>query len=222
MGFMVLTCGLGLFAAAVFHLVGHGFYKATLFLSSGSAIAKRRQKAARPPAPTLAPARWSAVHGSAMLLAGAALYAASSIVRPPEFEHGSTHALLVFAWATAAAALAGWLARNPDVRAALIGTFVLLVAAIGYLTLVGAVTGFLAVGLPPATVPPASSLGIVTVTVILGALTLLRQAPPNGWMGRLQRVIYTKALAAGNIAASRSQPMPTTHPLAYQPMGALR
>ncbi|KAA8956335.1 MAG: hypothetical protein F6Q13_16955 [Mycobacterium sp.] len=143
-------------------------------------------------------------------------------MRPPEFEHGSTHALLVFAWATAAAALAGWLARNPDVRAALIGTFVLLVAAIGYLTLVGAVTGFLAVGLPPATVPPASSLGIVTVTVILGALTLLRQAPPNGWMGRLQRVIYTKALAAGNIAASRSQPMPTTHPLAYQPMGALR
>ncbi|BCI85018.1 hypothetical protein NIIDMKKI_02240 [Mycobacterium kansasii] len=44
MGFMILTCGLGLSAAAVFHLVGHGFYKATLFLSSGSAIAKRRQR----------------------------------------------------------------------------------------------------------------------------------------------------------------------------------
>ena len=29
MGFMILTCGLGLWAAAVFHLVAHGFYKAT-------------------------------------------------------------------------------------------------------------------------------------------------------------------------------------------------
>ncbi|HTY28823.1 MAG TPA: proton-conducting transporter membrane subunit, partial [Mycobacterium sp.] len=44
MGFMILTCGLGLWAAAVFHLVAHGFYKATLFLSSGSAIAYRRRK----------------------------------------------------------------------------------------------------------------------------------------------------------------------------------
>ena len=50
MGFMVLTCGLGLWAAAVFHLVAHGFYKATLFLSSGSAIAQRRRLASLPPA----------------------------------------------------------------------------------------------------------------------------------------------------------------------------
>ena len=49
MGFMILTCGLGLWAAAVFHLVAHGFYKATLFLSSGSAIAYRRRKRALPP-----------------------------------------------------------------------------------------------------------------------------------------------------------------------------
>ena len=40
MGFMILTCGLGLWAAAVIHLVAHGFYKATLFLSSGSAVAR--------------------------------------------------------------------------------------------------------------------------------------------------------------------------------------
>ena len=49
MGFMILTCGLGLWAAAVFHLVAHGFYKATLFLSSGSAIAYRRRSRAMPP-----------------------------------------------------------------------------------------------------------------------------------------------------------------------------
>ena len=42
MGFMILTCGLGLWAAAVFHLFAHGFYKATLFLS---------RVGDRPPAP---------------------------------------------------------------------------------------------------------------------------------------------------------------------------
>lgn len=38
MGYMVLQCGLGCFAAAVFHLIAHGFYKATLFLQSGSGL----------------------------------------------------------------------------------------------------------------------------------------------------------------------------------------
>ena len=38
MGFMILQCGLGFFAAAVTHLVLHGFYKAYLFLSSGTAV----------------------------------------------------------------------------------------------------------------------------------------------------------------------------------------
>ncbi|WP_248897345.1 proton-conducting transporter membrane subunit [Haloplanus halobius] len=38
MGFMILQCGLGFFAAAVTHLILHGFYKAYLFLSSGGAI----------------------------------------------------------------------------------------------------------------------------------------------------------------------------------------
>ncbi|EUA02310.1 NADH-Ubiquinone/plastoquinone (complex I), various chains family protein [Mycobacterium kansasii 732] len=210
MGFMILTCGLGLSAAAVFHLVGHGFYKATLFLSSGSAIAKRRQKAARPPAPTLTTARWAAIHTKAMLLPAAALYAATSIVRLPNVEHGSAHVLLVFTWATAAAALTGWLARSPGARAALIGAVALLVGAIGYVALVGVVTGFLAPDLPPVTVPSASSAGVIAVAVILAALTLLPRTPTNGWAGRLQRALYAKALVAGHVPAVRPQQIPTT------------
>lgn len=38
MGFMILQCGLGFFTAAIAHLILHGFYKAYLFLSSGSLI----------------------------------------------------------------------------------------------------------------------------------------------------------------------------------------
>jgi NAD(P)H-quinone oxidoreductase subunit 5 len=38
MGFMILQCGLGFFAAAITHLILHGFYKAYLFLSSGTTV----------------------------------------------------------------------------------------------------------------------------------------------------------------------------------------
>ncbi len=39
MGFMMLQCGLGAFAAAALHMVGHAFYKAHAFLASGSVVA---------------------------------------------------------------------------------------------------------------------------------------------------------------------------------------
>lgn len=38
MGYMIMQCGLGCFSAAVFHLIAHGFYKASLFLNAGSAL----------------------------------------------------------------------------------------------------------------------------------------------------------------------------------------
>lgn len=37
MGFMMLQCGLGAFSMAVLHIIGHAFYKAYAFLSSGTA-----------------------------------------------------------------------------------------------------------------------------------------------------------------------------------------
>ena len=38
MGFMIMQCGLGLFNAAIVHLILHGFYKAYLFLSAGEEV----------------------------------------------------------------------------------------------------------------------------------------------------------------------------------------
>jgi NAD(P)H-quinone oxidoreductase subunit 5 len=209
MGFMIVTCGLGLSAAAVFHLVGHGFYKATLFLSSGSAIAKRRQKAARPPAPALTPARRAATQLTALLLPAAALYVASVVVPLHGAEHGSAEALLIFAWATAAATLLGWLGRSPTTWALLAAGAGLVVAATAYLAVLGAVTEFLTPAIPPVTVPSASGLGIALVAIVLGALALLRKAPGTGWAGRAQRFIYTKALVAGSFSATRLTPQPT-------------
>jgi NAD(P)H-quinone oxidoreductase subunit 5 len=42
MGFMMMQCGLGLFAAAIAHLCWHGLFKAYLFLNSGSAVKQKR------------------------------------------------------------------------------------------------------------------------------------------------------------------------------------
>lgn len=38
LGYMVFACGIGMFGLAMFHLVNHAFFKALLFLSSGSVI----------------------------------------------------------------------------------------------------------------------------------------------------------------------------------------
>ncbi len=49
MGFMLAQCGLGLFPAALAHLVTHGMFKAYLFLASGSAAQEIRYKTNYPP-----------------------------------------------------------------------------------------------------------------------------------------------------------------------------
>lgn len=50
MGFSLMLCGLGVYSAAMLHLVAHSFYKAHAFLSSGSVIdAMQRLKTHTPP-----------------------------------------------------------------------------------------------------------------------------------------------------------------------------
>lgn len=44
MGFMLMQCGMGLFAAALSHLVWHGLFKAYLFLNAGSVVGEKREK----------------------------------------------------------------------------------------------------------------------------------------------------------------------------------
>lgn len=49
MGFMIAQCGLGLFPAAIAHLVWHGCFKAYLFLASGGAAQEKRLDLHYPP-----------------------------------------------------------------------------------------------------------------------------------------------------------------------------
>ncbi len=55
MGYMMMECGLGAFPLAVFHLVAHGLFKATVFLNCGDVIHKARLQPYNPPVPTEGP-----------------------------------------------------------------------------------------------------------------------------------------------------------------------
>jgi NADH-quinone oxidoreductase subunit L len=44
MGYMIMECGLGAFALAIFHLIAHGLFKATIFLNCGQGIHATRQE----------------------------------------------------------------------------------------------------------------------------------------------------------------------------------
>ena len=48
MGYMIMECGLGAFALAIFHLIAHGFFKASLFLGAGTGIHTSREEPKHP------------------------------------------------------------------------------------------------------------------------------------------------------------------------------
>lgn len=55
MGYMMMECGLGAFSLAVFHLIAHGLFKATVFLNCGDVIHKARLHPYDPPVPAPGP-----------------------------------------------------------------------------------------------------------------------------------------------------------------------
>ena len=55
MGYMIMECGLGAFSLAVFHLVAHGLFKASIFLNCGDEIHQSRHDPHPPACPDSSP-----------------------------------------------------------------------------------------------------------------------------------------------------------------------
>jgi NAD(P)H-quinone oxidoreductase subunit 5 len=68
MGFSLMVCGLGVYPAAMLHLVAHSFYKAHAFLSSGSQIDLIRAAKVSDPAGPMSPVKVVLGIGLALLL----------------------------------------------------------------------------------------------------------------------------------------------------------
>jgi NAD(P)H-quinone oxidoreductase subunit 5 len=96
MGFMLLQCGLGLWALAVLHIVAHSLYKAHAFLSSGDAV--RAVASVRKPGPVAVPGLVAVARAFALALVVYALVAFgfSFIAGPKSAQALALGAILIF------------------------------------------------------------------------------------------------------------------------------
>ena len=108
MGYLAVVAGLGVPAAVLVHVVGHGLWKAALFLGAGSAVDRVRRAGAEGHAPARASgAAAAAVAASAVVVAAALPWPGESLLATP-----STLLLVAAAALTAAVAAAGALGRG--------------------------------------------------------------------------------------------------------------
>ena len=110
MGFMTVQLGVGAFGAALFHLIGHAMYKASLFLGAGGSISAsaRRRHFSEPPKTVGRTTR--TITAAVMPMVG--LVAAIGLVDPS----GSSAAKVLigfFGWVTGARLVEGWLLSAP-------------------------------------------------------------------------------------------------------------
>ncbi|HJU05607.1 MAG TPA: proton-conducting transporter membrane subunit, partial [Nitrospiraceae bacterium] len=111
MGYMVMECGLGAFALAIFHLCAHGLFKATLFLNSGTNIHRARTEFKLPGHHTVRETTrfslmtWATGLVITLLLPLVIVLMAHGVVNIPLFEAQGSVIFLFFAWVTSAQAI---------------------------------------------------------------------------------------------------------------------
>lgn len=151
MGYMLMECGLGAFSLAVFHLVAHGLFKATLFLSCGSLINQAREEPVFPDTPRLPPPRpaswgvWLVGLVTTLLIPLVIILVTHELLHVPLLESQGNVIFLLFIWLTASQALTT-LARVQAISSlsAMVGLLLaLVVAAFAYLWAVESFTHFL-------------------------------------------------------------------------------
>ena len=198
MGFMIVQVAIGALAAALLHIVGHGMYKAALFLGSGNAVTAHHHHRQRPAPHDVAR---SVRLGVALLVPAAALSAAYLVIHP----HLSTAAYVlvtVFAWATAARAVDGWLRSAPFRPVAAVATAVVGAAA-GVFAYVGGLTAvetFVAPALPAEVAEPVSSALLVATLAVIALVVAVVWLAPGERMRRLRSRVYALVLTSAPVA----------------------
>jgi NAD(P)H-quinone oxidoreductase subunit 5 len=198
MGFMILTGGLGLYAATLFHLIAHGLYKASLFLSSGSETGHVQRGRAAPPAPHRTAAWRAGALTLALITPPAALLAAEYIL-PSSPHTASTQTLLLFAWASASTALYSWLRRATGLGSAVSFTVLVGAAVIGYAALVQGFARALDPALPTFGAVTAAPWLLVAAALGLAGVSALIRFGGAGRLAGLQQTVYAYALAAADV-----------------------
>jgi NADH-quinone oxidoreductase subunit L len=111
MGYMIMECGLGAFALAVFHLIAHGIFKGTVFLNCGNVIHKVRQEPTFPhmthdtEAPELSRLTWLTGMLTSLLMPLVILLLTHGVLRIPLWDAQGTVIFLFFIWVTSSQAI---------------------------------------------------------------------------------------------------------------------
>ena len=111
MGYMIMECGLGAFALAVFHLIAHGLFKATVFLNSGNVIHKARQEPLFPPTSRateeakFSGLTWTTGFFTILLMPLIILLAAHGALQIPILDSQGSVIFLFFIWVTSTQAI---------------------------------------------------------------------------------------------------------------------
>lgn len=109
MGYMIMECGLGAFSLAIFHLIAHGLFKATIFLNCGNVIHETRQEPKRPHKPTgpsaLGASNWAIGFFLSLALPLLILVAAHELLHVPLRDSQGLVIFLFFSWVTASQAM---------------------------------------------------------------------------------------------------------------------
>jgi NAD(P)H-quinone oxidoreductase subunit 5 len=179
MGFMMLQCGLGVFPAAVLHIVAHSLYKAHAFLSSGSVVEIARASwvpsADRDPHP----ARLGVA-----LAAAVGLYLGVTAVLGGLFPGlvAAHEPAVVVLGAVLVLGLAHLIAQAMDGRGEEVLARVLPLGAgvaVAYVLLQSAAAALLSPALPPAPAPGVADVAIMVLVVAsFGAVTALQLVQP--------------------------------------------
>jgi len=199
MGFMTLQAAIGAFPAALLHIVGHGMYKAALFLGAGSSVSGHLHHRQRP-APLVV---GRGVRLVVALLVPAAALSVAYLVFHPHLSTAARVLVTVFAWATAARAVHGWLHSAPfrpvpAVATAAFGAAAGVFAYVGGLT---AVEAFVDPALPAAVAEPVSSAVLVATLATAALVGAVVSLSPGERMRRLRSRVYAMALTSAPVAS---------------------
>ncbi|MGQ0555685.1 MAG: NADH-quinone oxidoreductase subunit 5 family protein [Nitrospiraceae bacterium] len=111
MGYMIMECGLGAFSLAVFHLIAHGLFKATVFLNCGNVIHKARQEPHSPhpdhknDEAGFSRLTWATGFVTTLFIPLVILLMTHGVLRIPLMESQGTVIILFFIWVTSSQAI---------------------------------------------------------------------------------------------------------------------
>jgi hypothetical protein len=188
MGFMVLQCGCGAFAAAVIHLVAHGGYKSAAFLGvAGSIDANARSR--RHPAHAAVSQRFAQALTS-FVPPTLGIVLACIAVRDHLAGLPAAALVIALAWTTGVCAARGVAECALPMRPRLVAGATIAASVVAYVAAVVALDAWLGNALPRATFAPAA----IVATLIVAAAGVLEGA---GFRPRGSDVLYTLALTEG-------------------------